>query len=368
MSERECYLGFSLCNGIGPVRFEGLLKHFGSAKKAWNASIRDLVPILGEALGVKFNNFREEFSITDYEERLNKKKVRFLILIDSNYPSLLKQIQRPPFVLYVKGSVEILKQVQNNMEKTIAVVGTRKVTQYGRDVTELLTAELVSAGFTIVSGLAMGVDAVAHQTAIDNNGKTIAVLGCGVDCATPAENQNLYDQIIERGGCVVSELPLGHSPTKGSFPARNRIIAGLSQGVIVTEGAEDSGALITADYALSFGRRVFAVPGPITSQLSKGPYKLIQKGAKLVTTAGDILKEFQISNIKSQINTNNQRTINNITKEEQEILELLENEPLHFDEIVRRSRLSSSQVGSILSIMEMKGFIKTDGSIFSIAS
>lgn len=256
-----------------------------------------------------------------------------------------------------------------NDRKVIAVVGTRKITQYGRDVTELLTAELVSSGFTIVSGLAMGVDAVAHRTTIENNGKTIAVLGCGVDCVTPVENQSLYDQIIEKGGCVVSELPLGYSPTRGSFPARNRIVAGLSQGIVVTEGAEDSGALITADYAFKFNRKVFAVPGPITSNLSKGPYKLIAKGAKLLTTASDIINSLGIKSTMGTTSITRKEKIRGDSKEEEIILEILENETLHFDEIVKRSKFSSSRLGSMLSFMEIKGLIKSlDGDMYVINS
>lgn len=220
----------------------------------------------------------------------------------------------------------------------------------------MFVRELVSSGFTIVSGLAIGVDAVAHQSSLESGGKTIAVLGCGVDCCTPAENRALYNSIVEGGGVIVSELPLGHPPTKGSFPSRNRIIAGLSLGVLVTEGAEDSGSLITADYALKFNRKVFAVPGPITSSLSKGPYGLIRKGAKLVTNVEDILNELSIKSSKSIKGT---KRAKGDTAEETKILNLLEGEPLHFDEIARKTGFESSKLGSILSIMEMKGMIKS---------
>jgi len=374
MSKREYWLGFSVFPGIGPRTFQKLLERFGNARSAWEASIGDLHSVLGEPLADKFDTFRKKFSPVDYAKELAEKKVSFLTWTDNEYPKLLKAIKNPPFVLYIRGSFRFNDL---NHQSTIAVVGTRKITQYGRDVTTLLTAELVGAGFTIVSGLAMGVDAVAHQTAIENNGKTIAVLGCGVDCCIPTANQHIYNSIVKGSGsprfaggagCVVSEFPLGQPPTKGSFPSRNRIIAGLSLGVLVTEGAEDSGALITADYAFKNNRKVFAVPGQITSILSKGPYKLLGKGAKLVTNAEDILKEFQISNVKSQINTNTKK-YKTATKEEQEILEILENEPLHFDEIVRRIKKSSSQVGSILSLMEVKGMVKSlDSGMFSIAA
>jgi len=183
----------------------------------------------------------------------------------------------------------------------------------------------------------------------------------------------LYNDIIQKGSVVISELPLGHPPTKGSFPSRNRIIAGLSMGVLVTEGAEDSGSLITANYAIKFNRKVFAVPGPITSSLSKGPYKLIEKGAKLVTKAEDILKEFKIhpsasSGSKGNPSADGQNSkVKNATKEELEILKLLQNEPMHFDEIVRKTGLQSSELGSILSLMEVKGMVRSlEGGMFRI--
>lgn len=359
MDERLYYLGFSVFPGIGPVIFEKLRTHFGSAKAAWNASGEELYRVgLNRKLVNNFEHFKKEFSHKKYSATLREKSIRFVVKTDKNYPSSLMQIRNPPIGLYQKGSGELT-------HNSIAIVGTRRVSSYGRDVTEMIATDLARVGFVIVSGLAVGVDTVAHTAAIKNNGQTIAVLGCGVDCCSPRENAPLYNSIVGGGGCVVSELPLGHPPTKGSFPSRNRIIAGLSLGVVVTEGAEDSGALITADYALAFGRKVFAVPGPITSPLSKGPIKLIQKGAKLVTSAEDIMLELGIMNQESGAK---KRMIKGETKEEQKILELLEQEPLHFDEIVKRSKLSSSQIGSLLSLMEIKGMVKSNGSLFTIAS
>src|SRR3989344_2172040 len=277
MEERNYWLGFSSFPGIGPAKLKKLLDIFGSAKDAWEAAMPRLAKLIGEEVANKFDNFRSKFSIENYVGQLIRKDVVFLISTDKEYPELLKKIKNPPFVLYCRGNVEILRSSQNDNVGRIAVVGTRRTTQYGREVTKLLTQELVENGFTIVSGLALGVDAISHMTALENNGKTIAVLGCGVDCCTPAENSSLYNSILKNGNCIVSEFPMGMKPTQWSFPARNRIIAGLSLGVLVTEGAEDSGSLITAEYARKFGRPVFAVPGPITSSMSKGPYKLIAK-------------------------------------------------------------------------------------------
>ncbi len=375
MGERNYWLGFSVFSGIGPIKFKKLLTNFGSAKDAWGASESDLEKVIGEKLATKFDKFRLEFSIQDYARILVREGVSFLILNDRKYPKLLAQIKNPPFLLYVKGDKEILRlpldklgvaQDDNESKKCIAVVGTRKTTQYGREVTKILTEELVASGFTIVSGLAIGVDAISHKTAIDNGGKTIAVLGCGVDYCYPSSNQAIYNSIVKGNGCVVSEFSLGLRPTRGSFPIRNRIIAGLSLGVLVTEGAEDSGALITAEYAIKFGRPVFAVPGPITSSLSKGPYKLISKGAKLVTSAKDILDELGVQE-KSIKGGKRIKSIKGGSPEEEKILEILRNEPMHFDEIVRKTGLQSSSVGSMLSVMEMKGVIKgLEGGMFSI--
>ncbi len=367
MDERACYLGFSLFSGIGPMRFKALFARFGSARNAWSAPKKDIEETLGTSLYQKFAGFQKDFYPNEYEQKLEVKKVQFITLADASYPKSLLQIKNPPIVLYVKGNTKILKQVQddtfrvqNDNDRKIAVVGTRKITEYGRLVTEMFTADLVAHGFTIVSGLAMGVDGAAHKTAIENNGKTIAVLGCGVDCCTPSENLSLYDQILEHDGLIISELPLGHSPTKGSFPARNRIVAGLSQAVLVTEGAADSGALITADYAFKFGRKVFAVPGPITSSLSKGPYVLIQKGAKLVTSAEDIIHELGIMNKESGKSI--KKTKKGDSKEEQKILEALENEALGFDQLVQKTGILAQVLGSMLSIMELKGSIKSTAS------
>jgi DNA processing protein len=362
MQERDYWLGFSTIPGVGPAKFRKLLEEFGTAKSAW----KSLVEKENEAVGSHPTRLRD-FSIEEYLKELQKNDVWFVTLLDENYPQLLKEIRNPPFVLYGKGDPSALSV---RFGPSVGVVGARKTTQYGREVTKLLTTGLVLAGFTIVSGLALGVDAVSHMTALENNGKTIAVLGCGVDCCSPMENISIYNQILKSGNCIVSEFPLGMKPTLWSFPARNRIIAGLSQAVLVTEGAQDSGSLITAEFALKFGRKVFAVPGPITSSMSKGPYKLISKGAKLVTSGEDILKDLKFEyqpfgftqgkNTKSEINPKS-KIRKGDTEEEDLILKLLQNEQLHFDELVHRTKFNSSRLSSIISIMEIKGLVKNAG-------
>ncbi len=361
MIEKSYWLGFSAFSGIGPGKFGKLLEEFGSAEKAWGADSKSLEKMLGKALTPKFIEFRKKFSIPNYENELKKAKVSYLILGDKDYPKLLKKIKKPPFVLYVKGKFDFNSEEN---ERSIAIVGTRKITEYGKSVTESLTADLVNAGFVIVSGLALGVDATAHRTTLGNQGKTIAVLGCGVDCVSPRENTALYNSIIENKGVILSEVPLGEPPSKGSFPSRNRIIAGLSRAVIVTEGASGSGALYTAEDALAANRPVFAVPGPITSSLSKGPNSLIAKGAKLISSAKDVVDDlgFMIKDLS--------RTAKNLrgeTKEEQKIIDLLMNENLHFDEIAKRTGIKSSKLGTVLSMMEMKSVLKAyDGGEFGL--
>lgn len=362
MNERDYYLGFSLVNGIGPKTFFQLLKYFKTAKKAWTASSTELKSAgLGEKTIQKLIDFKEEFDFNSYAQKLKQNKADFIALCDMEYPKLLAQIDTPPIVLYYKGSLLTV-----DFEKTIAVVGTRRITNYGKEITQLFSQDLALAGFTIVSGLAMGVDAVAGWSAINAKGQTIAVLGNGVDLAFPTVNKPLYDKILDGNGLIISEFPLGVSPTAGSFPSRNRIIAGLSLGVLVTEGAEDSGSLITADYGFKFKRKVFAIPGPITSSLSKAPLKLIEKGAKLVVDVSDILKELNIK--PSKIDSKSQSSqYTNLSKEELKIVGLLENEALHFDEIVRKLNIDSSKIATLLSMMEIKGIIRNSGGNYSIA-
>ncbi len=288
--EKKSWVGFSAFPGIGPVRFKLLYRYFGSAKAAWNAPVETLKKIrLGEKLSEDFNHFRKTFPLDDYIGKLQALHVSVLPINDPKYPKLLAQIPDAPFLLYIRGK---RTDPPINLARTIAVVGTRKVTHYGVDVTQRLVEGLVSYGFTIVSGLAYGVDAVAHKAAIDSGGKTIAVLGCGIDIIAPPSNARLYRQIAEGGnGAIVSEMPLSLRPDKGLFTTRNRIISGLSLGVVVTEGADDSGALITARNAGEQGREVFAVPGPITSKFSHGTAILLKNGAKLVESVDDILEE-----------------------------------------------------------------------------
>ncbi|MBI5044568.1 MAG: DNA-protecting protein DprA [Candidatus Levybacteria bacterium] len=348
MQEKLYWLGFSLFPGIGPKKFRQLLEAFGSAENAWNASESSFEAIAKPALAQKFFVFKKNFSLDSYVKNLEAKNIWFVTLADNDYPELLRQSANPPFVLFGKGNPDLFL-----LQNTLGVVGTRKITTYGRQVTEMVTRELVEANFCIISGLAMGVDAIAHQTALENKGKTIAVLGCGVDLCFPKENEKIYERILSEGSLIVSEYPPGSQPTKGSFPSRNRIIAGLSKAIVVTEGAEDSGALITAEDCFVNKRSVFAIPGPITSSLSKGPNKLLKKGAVLVTSGDDILSSLGEASpmIKHTL-------FKSDVPDEQTIITLLAHEELTFDELVKRISFDPSRLNIILSVMEIKKILR----------
>jgi len=357
MTEREAYIAFSVFPGIGPMRFRLLIDYFGSAKAVWEATVGELDKInLGNKLIQKFFQFRKTFDIDSYTKQLAYQHVNTLTWNDERYPRLLKEISDAPFLLYVKSKPSMERI---DMEKTIAVVGTRRATPYGIDVTKRITEDLVMNGFTIVSGMAYGIDAVSHETAMEMGGKTIAVLGCGVDVIAPPSNAGMYKKISEEGfGAVISEMPLGMRPSKGLFPARNRIISGLSRGVLVTEGADDSGALITARYAGDQGRDVFAVPGPITSPLSRGPTLLLKNGAVLVESARDIMDALGIQG-QPKYSKNIDTILTN--NEEKRIIACLTTGGKHVDEIVRALKMTTPLVFSTLTQLEMKGIIKDIG-------
>lgn len=355
--------------GIGPLRFKVLLDYFGTARKIWTATEKELLKInLGEKLTQKFLDFRKSFDLSSYLFRLEKSGVSVLTWEDKNYPKKLKEIDSSPPVIYVltgdrdrdRDRDRIIGELFNR--EMIAVVGTRKITSYGRQVTEMLVEDLINAGLVIVSGLMYGVDEIAQRQAIKSGGETIGAWAGGIDTAFTCSRKSLAEEVAKHGA-VVSEFPLGMLPSRGTFPARNRIVSGLSLGVLVTEGADDSGSLITASYAANQGREVFAVPGPITSPLSGATSKLIKTGAKLVSGADDILDELGIS--KGSKTSGGSRIsreeIEKLSKEEKNIWELLENQGLHIDEISRQTGLSSSQVGSLLSLMEIKGLVENLG-------
>jgi len=355
----EFSLGFSLFDGIGPKKYLMLIKKFGSAKDAWEKldSLNARDSGISENLFQKFENFRKEFDPDFYLEKLKKTRVTFVAFEDPQYPGQLKDLDAPPIGIFCKGNLDLLSSINN-----IGVVGARKITSYGKSVTESIVTELVGNYIVIVSGLALGVDATAHKTTLENKGSTISVLGCGVDCVSPSENQDLYEKILDNNGLILSEYSLGMPPSKGSFPARNRIIAALSLGVLITEAAEDSGSLITAGEALKLGRKVFAVPGPITSQMSRGSLKLLKEGASLVSSGKDILDnfKFEILNLKKENKLQNL----SMSKEEKKIVELLESENLDLDTLSKQTKIPIHKLLGIVTKLELSGILKnTQGEI-----
>ena len=362
MDERNFSLGFSLAPRIGPKGFQKLIRSFGLVEKAWKGSSSGFKKAgIGEKAFAKFDEFRRGFDVREYLRKLKRARVEFIPFGGKYYPERLKKIDSPPIGLFTKGNQKLLIGTQ-----IIAVVGARKTTSYGREVTENLVGELCSSGFVIVSGMALGVDGVGHKSAIDNRGSTIAILGCGVDCPYPRENEKLYEEILDSNGLIVSEYPLGMPANQGTFPARNRIIAGISMAVLITEAAEDSGSLITAAHAAKQGKPVFAVPGPITSQMSKGSLNLLKQGAILVSSAEDILKELNIKN--KILNIKDTYKKSNINKTEQKIIECLESEERTIDEISNLTKIPIAKLSIILSEMELKGIVKNLSGKFSTSS
>lgn len=346
-------VALSSAPGIGPKKTQVLLEFFKSAQEVWDANKKDLEKILGPKDFNQFIEYREKTDVETNFSLLSKQGIKVLTILEDSYPSSLREISSPPPVIYYKG--DLLSTLEH---PCIAVVGTRLVSSYGRQVTEQLVEGLVAAGFTIVSGLARGVDAVAHRTAVDNHGFTVAVLGGGLNRVYPVENIKLATDIVSGSGSVISEFPPHQPPIPSNFPARNRIISGLCIGVLVTEAAEDSGSLITADFALEQGREVFAVPGPITSKLSKGPSRLLKMGAKLVSGVEDILEELNISKL-----TRTPTVLAYIPQNDSEakILAHLEIEARSVDQLVKLTGFTTAQTSATLTLLEIKGVLTNLG-------
>ncbi len=338
-------------SGLGPIRLKAILDYFKDPKLAWEASDSELIKI-----GIPKNTIgflletRKKLDPQTYAEAIKESSIKWITIFDETYPKLLAQIYDPPVVLYYIGDSAVLNS------KCLAVVGSRKMTGYGRMVTKQFTKGLVNAGLTVVSGLARGVDSQVHQTAIEENGKTVAVLGGGLNNIFPPENKGLAAKIAGGFGTVLSEFPPDAIPLPGNFPVRNRIISGLSQGVLVTEAAKNSGSLITARLALDQGRDVFAVPGPVNSYLSHGTADLIKEGASLVIEPNGLLEELGIGSKSNKIN----RT--NLSEDENKILECLENETRHIDEIGRILKFPSPKISALLLKMEISGLVQSLGS------
>ncbi len=345
------YVGFSHFLGIGPTRFAALLHYFKDVKKAYQASRSDLGKIIGINLAEKFVEFRGKFDPIKKLEEFKRKEIKVSPLLMRSHAKSLQQIPDPPICLYVKGNID---NFAFEKDYYFAVVGTRRPTPYGEQVAKKFALELAQAGFIIVSGMAIGIDTIAHKAALEAGAKTIAILGCGVDIIYPPSNLKLYNDIINQGGLVISEFPPGHTVLPGLFIARNRLISGLSMGVLVVEGAKDSGALITARYAVEQGKEVFAPPGPLTSEMSTAPNLLLKQGAKLVTSIEDILEEFNLRLVpkkKEEIEAE-------LEGDEKVIFAILRSEPKLSDEIVNQSNFSVDRVLNLLSMLEIRGVVE----------
>ena len=348
------WLALHRVKGIGPARFQLLLDYFGAARAAWTAESADwLAAGLDTRTAEAFERQRRHI-VPDAElERLRRLRVRALRVTDDRYPHLLREVSLPPPILYVRGTLT----PQDDL--AVAIVGTRRATAYGRQMTERLVAELVAQGLCIVSGLARGIDTHAHTAALEAGGRTLAVLGCGPDLVYPPENAKLAARIVE-SGAIVTEFAPGTQPEAGNFPARNRLISGLSLGVLVVEAPEDSGALITARFAGEQGRDVFAVPGNITSRSSAGASRLIQDGAKLVQTVDDVLSELNLRMVPQQLEL---RELLPENETEASLLAQLDaaGEARHIDELCRATGLPAATVSGTLVMMELKGIVRLTG-------
>ncbi len=366
LKERDYWLAFNVCGGFGPKRFAVVLKYFGSARQAWEAGKGEWEKLrLGLKVIDRLLTFKKEFDIVSYKLRLEKYLIKFVVNRDKDYPDILKEIEAPPYLLYYKGSL----LPQDNV--SISAIGTRKATSYGRAAAQKITRSLSIRGMTIVSGLARGIDGIAHRTALLYGARTLAVVGHGLDKIYPSEHFQLADKIVKKGA-VISQFPLDVRASVGTFPARNRTIAGLGLGVVVVEGMKDFGSLITAGYARKMSRPVFAVPGPITSKLSDGPSKLIKNGAKLITSGEDIIRELKINPpaggskfkiaIKNLKLKKEGKEINFSSRAEERIWKILSEGEKHIDQLARQSGLMPAEISAVLTVMELEGRVKNLGS------
>src|SRR5947209_2840627 len=357
MDSREALVALNLIEGVGPIRVRQLLEHFGDAPGILRASKQQLLQArnIGEETAEAIANWEKNVDLSAELKRIADFGCRIVIQTDLEYPELLRQIYDPPIVLYVKG--ELLTKDKN----AVAMVGSRMTTHYGIEVARKLAYQLAYVGVTVVSGGARGIDSAAHQGALSAKGRTIAVLGTGINLVFPPENAELYERITANGA-VVTQFPFNRSGDKQTFPIRNRLVAGMTLGTVVVEANLTSGALITANFANEYGRQVFAVPGRIDSPRSKGCHTLIKNGAKLCEGAEDILSEFEYlfppsNKLPSAAETGVLAALE-LSENEQKVYDTLGNEEISIDEVIRHSGLPSSAVSVGLLSLEMKRIIR----------
>ena len=349
---RQYWVGFNMVKGIGAVRFQALLDTFGSAGSAWQASPEAL---RGAGISPKIIEnllqLRSQVNLDQVWEQIQAQKIRVITWQDETYPRRLKEIDQPPPVLYCLG--EYLPED----EWAVAIVGTRRISPYGRQVTEEIASHLARNGVTVVSGLARGVDGMAHQAALNAGGRTLAVLGSGLNRVYPPEHRRLADQIIARGA-LLCDYPPGTPPEASNFPPRNRIISGLSLAVVVVEAGETSGALITAKFAAEQGREVFAVPGNILAPQSQGTNRLVQQGAHPLLHVKDLLEALELNAI---LEHKAARSVLPADAIEAQLLGVLGSEPVHVDEIRSKTGMPIEKVSATLALMELKGMVRQVG-------
>lgn len=339
-------------NGLGSRKMRALISFFETPENIWKADPEELkASKVGDALAEKIAQEKQNINPDSEWEKLEKENIRMITLDDPDYPPLLKEIPNPPYIIYARGNINY------NEAPMISIVGSRKYTPYGSQIAYAFGRDLARAGITVVSGMALGIDAIAHRGALEAGGKTVAVLGNSLDDKniSPKTNFNLSREIVKQGA-LLSDYPIETPARAENFPARNRIIAGISLGTLVVEAGVKSGTLITAELALEFNREVFSVPGPIFSPQSAGTNNLIRRGAKIVTGVKDILEELNLGEKSAP-----QPLKNPQTPEEEILLKVLSSEPLHIDNIAKISKLGAAMTSSALAMMEIKGWAKNIG-------
>jgi DNA processing protein len=348
--DRRYWIALNVVPHIGPAKVQRLLDYFGDLPTAWSAGAHELAEAgLDKRALENLLTARRDLDLDAVYDKARASCDTIFTWDDADYPRLLRQIPHPPPVLYVKG------QLTPEDEWALAVVGTRRASAYGREVAKQFVSDLARNKITIVSGLARGIDTEAHRVALETGGRTIAVLGCGIDVVYPPEHKKLAQQIAEHGA-LVTEYPVGTKPDAANFPPRNRIISGLSLGVLLIEGDEDSGAIITCDYALEHDREVFAVPGNIFRREARGPNKLIRESrAKSVTRVEDILEELNLTMVAEHQEA---RAIVPENETEALLLKFLSADPIHVDDLRQQTGLPIAQVSSTLALMELKGLCR----------
>jgi DNA processing protein len=363
--EGTYWLALALTQGLGPTRIKKLIEHFGTAERVFQASLTELEAMGMRAVSAQSIATGKSLELAQQEcVKAVEARAKIISLSDPEYPARLKEIYDPPVILFVKGSVEVLAH------PGIAIVGTRHPTPYGSGMAERLSTDLAARGLVIISGLARGVDTASHRGAVAAKGKTVAVLGTGIDVMYPKENSRLAEQIVALGGALITEFPVGTSPTPQNFPIRNRIISGMSAGVLVVEAAEYSGTRITSRCALEQNRDVYAVPGNVTNKNSWGPNTLIKQGAKLVATWEDVWEELPADVQATLSAMQNESPVPETASlfpdeatspHEKKILKLLKaDESTHIDQLVEllENEMSSSEIFAALFELELNGKVR----------